>query len=249
MLAVGDDALGTGWSFSRCYKCGGYALVRRAEINVIKVDKAPPGEKVILPEASTDPTAGMMNAEATQRAAKYLRPSAPSAQMTPTPNMTPPVPPPFQANHQRATTMDISGITLPEPLPETPENAIKSYVIPIGISTSAILMLISGVYLYMQSQTLWNKTREVSRASANATVNMSNEEHAENQAKAAVPTVYMPRILPNEGGPNANGKTTLSAEALNSDITDRVQKSAMAPLKELPTAKGAQPKCTANPSD
>lgn len=54
-LAVADDKLPTGWAFSRCFKCGGFGLIRRMEVNVIKVDKAPPGEKVLLPEASEEP--------------------------------------------------------------------------------------------------------------------------------------------------------------------------------------------------
>src|SRR5689334_8459640 len=68
-LAVSDDKLGPGWSFSRCYKCGGFALVRRSEINLIKVDKAPAGEHVLLPEASETP---VMSQEATQNLERYL---------------------------------------------------------------------------------------------------------------------------------------------------------------------------------
>ena len=63
-LAVADDKLGSGWSFSRCYKCGGFALVRRSEVNLIKVDKAPAGENVLIPEASETP---MLSNQATQK--------------------------------------------------------------------------------------------------------------------------------------------------------------------------------------
>src|SRR3954447_22657544 len=72
-LTVSDGTLGTGWSFSRCYKCGGFALIRKAEINVIKVDKAPPGEKVILPEAAEAPQAGLLSENANQ---KYINHTA-----------------------------------------------------------------------------------------------------------------------------------------------------------------------------
>jgi hypothetical protein len=48
-LALAANTLNGGWSFSKCYKCGGFALIRRAEVNVVKVDKAPPGEPVVLP--------------------------------------------------------------------------------------------------------------------------------------------------------------------------------------------------------
>lgn len=68
-LAVIDDQLSTGWSFSRCYQCGGFALVRQAEINVIKVDRAPQGERVLLPESHETP---MLSDEATRNLQKIL---------------------------------------------------------------------------------------------------------------------------------------------------------------------------------
>lgn len=49
-LSASDQAFHKGWSFARCYQCAGVALVRRTETNVLKVDQAPPGENVILPE-------------------------------------------------------------------------------------------------------------------------------------------------------------------------------------------------------
>src|SRR3954463_171422 len=88
-LAVPYETLGTGWSFSRCYKCGGFALIRRAEVNIIKVDKAPPGERVILPEASRDPANGMLSENATLQLAKHMsnrpRTDNPTVQPTPPP--------------------------------------------------------------------------------------------------------------------------------------------------------------------
>jgi hypothetical protein len=60
-LGLADQQLGSGWSFSKCYKCSGFALIRRAEINVIKVDKAPPGEPILLPEASAHPSIGILS--------------------------------------------------------------------------------------------------------------------------------------------------------------------------------------------
>jgi hypothetical protein len=46
-LVTSQNDLGSGWSFSRCAHCTGYSLIRKTEINVIRVDKAPPGEKLI----------------------------------------------------------------------------------------------------------------------------------------------------------------------------------------------------------
>jgi hypothetical protein len=51
-LAIADDRITSGWSFSRCYKCAGHALIKRPEVNLIKVDHAPNGEHVLLPEAN-----------------------------------------------------------------------------------------------------------------------------------------------------------------------------------------------------
>lgn len=34
-LAISDEKLGNGWSFSRCYKCAGFALVRRNEAKIV----------------------------------------------------------------------------------------------------------------------------------------------------------------------------------------------------------------------
>jgi len=54
ILAVPQNALVSGWSFSRCYKCAGFSLVRKSEISVVKLDSAPPGVQGILSEASSD---------------------------------------------------------------------------------------------------------------------------------------------------------------------------------------------------
>ena len=67
-LAIASESLGTGWSFSRCYKCGAFALVRKTEVNVIKVDKAPPGERIpLLPEAVETPNLGLFSKSATDK--------------------------------------------------------------------------------------------------------------------------------------------------------------------------------------
>ncbi len=70
LLALQETQIGPGWSFSKCYTCGGFALIRRAEINVIKVDQAPPGEKVLLPERSSDSAIAVLSQEASARLLK-----------------------------------------------------------------------------------------------------------------------------------------------------------------------------------
>jgi predicted Zn finger-like uncharacterized protein len=86
-LAVGDEKLGAGWSFSRCYRCGGFALVRRSDVNLIKVDKAPAGEQVLVPDAEPEAKsekpvirpAARRNAPATAASTKSAAPVAASA--------------------------------------------------------------------------------------------------------------------------------------------------------------------------
>ncbi len=60
-LAVADEKLGTGWQFSKCYKCAGIAMVRRSNVNLIKVDRS---------DASQVP---IMNRDAAERYAKYVK--------------------------------------------------------------------------------------------------------------------------------------------------------------------------------
>ena len=66
-LAISDETLGNDWNFSRCFQCGGFGLIRRTEVNLVKIDKAPPGEKVLLSER---PDSGLMNREATENLAR-----------------------------------------------------------------------------------------------------------------------------------------------------------------------------------
>lgn len=62
-LAISDETLGDQWNFSRCFQCGGFGLIRRTEVNLVKVDKAPQGEKVLQPQKAE---AALMNREATE---------------------------------------------------------------------------------------------------------------------------------------------------------------------------------------
>jgi|GEM_PF-6408765 len=49
-LKVVDEKVGTGWTFSRCCKCAGIALIRKPEASVVKVDRVPSGESILLSE-------------------------------------------------------------------------------------------------------------------------------------------------------------------------------------------------------
>jgi hypothetical protein len=69
-LAIADEKVGNGWSFSRCYKCAGFSLVRRSDVTLIKVDRAPEGEQVLLPEAHENPMM-MLSENATRNLQRY----------------------------------------------------------------------------------------------------------------------------------------------------------------------------------
>ncbi len=50
---MANEQLPSGWAFSRCITCLGFALVRPGAKNIIKVDTAPAGENVLLPNSYT----------------------------------------------------------------------------------------------------------------------------------------------------------------------------------------------------
>ncbi|MGZ3686951.1 MAG: hypothetical protein ACXVBW_01540, partial [Bdellovibrionota bacterium] len=167
-LGLADDKIGTGWSFSRCYKCGGFALIRKAEINLIKVDKAPPGERVLLPEASDEP---MLSQEAVQKIATLKKnaedkpaviPATPrGARSKSAPNQNSAssilnsvngvsfenhsamMPPQFQQQQQQNRPNEVPFMSManfPEPLPESPTVAmIRARAIPAMIGVAGAL--------------------------------------------------------------------------------------------------------------
>ena len=153
-LALSMDKVGSGWSFSRCYKCGGFALIRKAEVNVIKVDKAPPGERVLLPEATETPAAGLTSEDASQKLAKHVAPK-PSA-----------LPPEFKSRVE----------LLPDALPEIPKKGRKQNIIPVGITLAAALTLVSGYYLFGQAQIVWKKARQYASNEATASHTIITDE-------------------------------------------------------------------------
>ncbi len=200
-LAISDEKVSAGWSFSRCYKCGGFALIRKAEISVIKVDKAPPGEKVLLPEATENPHLGLVSESANQKLIQHAAPKIKVDKKAPPTTSVPLPTPPVFKHHIAAQkpapeplSMNIPKATLPEPLPENPILTRGRHSLSLGIVLAAILAITSGYYLYAQSQTVWKKARQYAAA-----------EQAQ----------------------------------LRSEVTDHVQESAMAPVKE-PVKEGEE---------
>lgn len=145
-LALSDDKISTGWSFSRCYKCSGHALIRKAGVQLIKVDKAPPGETLLLPEAQEQ---YVPNVSHTQHTASHLSAavSAPSALAS-----TPLSP---------ATRTASASTPLPTPLPELPTHSptVLTRLLPVFIGLTGVAAIGSGIYLYFQGQTLIERAR------------------------------------------------------------------------------------------
>jgi hypothetical protein len=245
-LAVSDETLNSGWSFSRCYKCGGFALVRKTEINVIKVDKAPPGERIILPEASGDPSRGLMNEAATQRLAQHKANSKPTS--TP-PKKPDSIPSTGQLTQQGSfppaalSNPNSPLFKLPDPLPDLSSGRTKAKTIPAGITFASILAVGSGIYLFVQGQVLWQKVKESSASRTEKAL----QQKVISQFPASISShekqeiVSPPGLLDNENFGHAETVAVVSQKQNSPLITDRVQQRAMAPAKDNTAEKGAKP--------
>jgi hypothetical protein len=220
-LAVPYDTLGTGWSFSRCYKCGGFALIRRAEVNIIKVDKAPPGEKIILPEAGTDLTAGLLTEEAAQKLAKHtnkIKSDKPTVR--PARSATPPPPPSTLLQNSNALDRMVLEKDLFHKTESAPENQGKPRRtnIPIGIAVAAITAVLSGGYLFVESQSVYEKVKT-----------NTNETRATPVSKASILNNDSFAQRPEDAGNEE--KLVADQKVSRPVISDQVQESAMAPFK------------------
>ncbi len=144
-LAVSDDKVSTGWSFSRCYKCGGFALIRRSDVNLIKVDRAPAGEPVLLPEANENPTA-LLSQNATQHLARYTQPAAAQVNIAPADNRKPVIRPavrrstPVRTPEQEQAHAEILGAALARQTPRaqsarqaSPIQALANQIAPAAV--------------------------------------------------------------------------------------------------------------------
>lgn len=189
-LAIVDDKVGLGWSFSRCYKCGGFALVRKVETNVVKVDRAPLGENVLLPEAAEQPLS-ILSENSIQNLERILtpRPMPPIVRTPPLetiPNIQKKSPPPM----------------IPQVLPKYPPQALppQRKLLPIAISIATVASIASGIYLYLQGRTLWKNSKiETSTYKANEVIpppsltsRVNHQEvvdHVRNQAMAPLRSI------------------------------------------------------------
>lgn len=189
-LAIGDDKLGPGWSFSRCYKCGGFALVRRAEVNLIKVDRAPAGENVLLPEATETPYEQLSD-EATRNLASYRRaatPPPPPARMAPMPPAAaPPIGPTLSSDplHQFMEAPAGYPPAPPRPFLQSVSEAGKR-ILPGAIAIAALTAGASGIYLYWEGQALWENARQETRRVRAERADAPKPETLTTQAAAAL---------------------------------------------------------------
>jgi len=198
-------------------------------VNLIKVDKAPAGEHLILPESSEIP---VMNHAAHTNLEKLMQKSIadkpvirPAVRSTPPPQMSstmtvsspsaivptsapsPEVPTVMEA--VAPTSVQELSIPLPPPLPSLPTEKQSGrrpfhQLVPVFIGISGALALGSGIYLVVQGKVLWDRAR------ATASVQRSVEPATKAVALTQAPAVVAPVV------------------------TDQLHQNAMAPLRQDP---------------
>lgn len=245
-LAISDEKLGAGWSFSRCYKCAGFALVRKAEVNLVKVDRAPAGEHILLPEATEVP-GNMMNEQAMQNLERFrfanAEKNAARAAMTRAqqaiqnsiaPGKTLPQFPPRVLQQPEPTPQNSSEINaVPEPLPELPTQSNLSKkkkgfrVLNSAIGVAGAMTVASGGYLFFQGRALYESARAPS-------VSESARPRYRDVAARGTEVVPAPAIV----------ATAVAQSPQVHETSDQISQSAMAPLRApeaLPAPQAPMP--------
>jgi hypothetical protein len=84
-ISTDDAQIATGWNFTQCCRCNGHSLVRRAEVNLVRLDKEPQGEKILKAQEArvTPPPFPGVNLERPQQLNPALE-IFPAANTTPT---------------------------------------------------------------------------------------------------------------------------------------------------------------------
>jgi hypothetical protein len=163
-LFVPDEKLGSGWSFSKCYQCTEYSLVRKLENGIIKINqKAKNSSHVASVQNEPTPSEVMSSYETVVRQLKF-----------------PPIPKeirradrPSNTNHSKVApvpSIPVSTTKLNfEPLPEPNKLTNKipllqfpkmSLFVLFAVVGSASIAVYSGFKLYNQIQIAWNKTQK-----------------------------------------------------------------------------------------
>jgi hypothetical protein len=220
-LSVADDKIGSGWSFSRCYKCAGYGLIRKSELNLIKVHGAPAGEKVLATEGHEQQ---FLSQTAIQNYNRLVSNSNQIQQQAPAPQP--------QVQPQAHQGIPAEYFQLPEPLPE-PTSTRKGFhvtlpkismnlngkLLPIAIAAAGITAVCSGVYFYVQGQALLSRARMQTHQASQA---LDAKAQAIQAAAAQIPAK-----------PQQIQQIQQSATRINDQVRDRM----MAPVRQpMPSA-------------
>jgi hypothetical protein len=247
-LAVAEDRLGTGWSFSRCFKCSGYALIRRAEVNVIKVHGAPTGERILSTE-SHDQT--LMSQKSIETLGNFVT-SGPQAHSNS--QMISSATAGFSASANAAAGASAAGqptwvaqnsyppintathtFGIPNALPELPEPGskfgfsmpafpklsldLRARLLPAAIVVAGVTTVSSGIYFYLQGRELLNRASNPPASRAIQPASVTAQPQI-GAGAAAAPA----------HAPGSNRDQALEAAA--SRISDQVRAQAMAPIRQ-----------------
>jgi hypothetical protein len=168
-LSIPDEKIGNAWSFSRCYQCSGFSLVRRGE------DKSEQAIRV-----NKEPALGrFINAQDPDRPVVKPAPRRGTGN-TKTVTLTP---------SQGLARPHLSvEARLPDPLPDTPVRESRvAVIVPAAIAIAGVLAVSSGIYLYAQGRALWQKTRIGAAPAAQLRVAAADVPRPEPQNLAVAP--------------------------------------------------------------
>lgn len=164
MVSVSDEKIGTGWLFSKCYKCNGFSLVRRAEVEVVKVDGSPFDGKISVSSNASGIQAKIQEIVGEKKEAEAKLAATVTESMTPTksparPEVRPASPiPRIQAN---ALFEELKAVDAVETQKKSPFHIIAGVI--------AVAAFASGAYLYFEGQSQLQK-RYKPKAKDQATV-------------------------------------------------------------------------------
>ncbi len=179
-LSVADDKLTSGWSYLKCYKCAGFSMIRKQNIQLIKMagqpsapshlssPSLPPPPKNLAKKSSKifqkiseleikQPPAVEMVA-----ASEPVATSAPAEPIAPKIIASPPPPPPPSLIKKDLESIDLDDFLIrdsdaPLPVFNHPHKQPTQRYLPFAMGIAGILAIGSGVYLYIQGQMLWER--------------------------------------------------------------------------------------------
>lgn len=208
-LAASDEQLSPDWSFSRCCQCGGFALIRRPNIELIRTGE-PPASETYIETSSLQVPAFVKPQPLSAQPKPVVRPAAARMSPPPPPAFSYPIenfaPPVAEIAHEpaantplRATPAAAQPLPLPDPLPSAPQKAARRSRTPQLLAALSLVAVVSGVFLYDQSE-------RVSQSSARVTY--------------PFPTDRVPEAVP---------APPVQAIAQPAPMIDQIEQKAMAP--------------------